>query len=157
LFDDTHVTIHFPPDTIIYTEPTIPPEINKEPRIETLAVRILCIHHKNVTINIPNLESRFLQATTKLRLNPPHIIIPPPIPINTKVHKHPNGINHHIHPNSFPPRHSNYPTSHTHTSQNSHHNTATSQMDHSPCLNNKAMDPGTQYKPDMAFGIHYLK
>jgi ribonuclease HI len=89
LFDDTHVTIHFPPDTIIYTEPTIPPEINKEPRIETLAVRILCIHHKNVTINIPNLESRFLQATTKLRLNPPHIIIPPPTPINTKVHKHP--------------------------------------------------------------------
>jgi hypothetical protein len=37
-FDDTHVIIHFPPDTIIYSEPTIPPELNKEPRIETLAV-----------------------------------------------------------------------------------------------------------------------
>jgi hypothetical protein len=25
IFDDTHVIIHFPPDTIIYSEPTIPP------------------------------------------------------------------------------------------------------------------------------------
>jgi hypothetical protein len=37
IFDDTHVIIHFPPDTIIYTEPTIPTELNKEPRIEILA------------------------------------------------------------------------------------------------------------------------
>jgi hypothetical protein len=37
-FDNTHVIIHFPPDTIIYTKPTIPPELNKEPRIEILAV-----------------------------------------------------------------------------------------------------------------------
>jgi hypothetical protein len=89
IFDDTHVTIHFSPYTIIYTEPTIPPELNKEPRIETLAVRILCIHHKNTTIDISNLESKLLQATTKLCINPPHIITPPPTPTNTKVHKHP--------------------------------------------------------------------
>jgi hypothetical protein len=38
IFDDTHVIIHFPPDTIRYTEPTIPHELNKEPCIETLAV-----------------------------------------------------------------------------------------------------------------------
>jgi hypothetical protein len=31
IFDDTHVIIHFPPDTITYTKPTIPPELNKEP------------------------------------------------------------------------------------------------------------------------------
>jgi hypothetical protein len=37
-FDDTHVNIHFAPNTITYTEPTIPPELNKEPRIETLAI-----------------------------------------------------------------------------------------------------------------------
>jgi hypothetical protein len=30
-----------------------------------------------------------IQATTKLRINPPHIITPPPTPTNTKVHKHP--------------------------------------------------------------------
>jgi ribonuclease HI len=88
-FDDTHVIIHFPPDTIIYTEPTIPPELNKEPRIETLAVRILCIHHKNTPIKVPNFESKFLQITTKLRINPPYILTPPPTPINTIVHKHP--------------------------------------------------------------------
>ena len=45
-FDDTHVIIYFLPDSIIYSEPTIPPKLNKEPRIETLALRILCIHHK---------------------------------------------------------------------------------------------------------------
>jgi hypothetical protein len=89
IFDDMHVTIHFPPDTITYTEPTIPLELNKEPRIETLAIQILCIHHKNTTIHIPNLESKLLQATTKLRINPPHIITSPPTPTNTKVYKHP--------------------------------------------------------------------
>jgi hypothetical protein len=63
IYDDTHVydDIHFPPDTITYTEPTIPPKLSKEPRIETLAVQILCIHHKNTTIEIPNLESKLLQ------------------------------------------------------------------------------------------------
>jgi hypothetical protein len=44
-FEDTHVSIYFTPGTIIYTKPTIPPELNKEPRIEPLAIRILCIHH----------------------------------------------------------------------------------------------------------------
>jgi hypothetical protein len=89
IFNDTHVIIHFPPDTIIYTEPTIPPELNKEPRTETLAVRILCIHHKNTTIDVPNLKSKLLQTTNKLQINPSYITTPPPTPINTKVHKHP--------------------------------------------------------------------
>jgi ribonuclease HI len=94
-----HVTIHFPPNTIIYIEPTIPPELNKEPRIETLAIQILCIHHKNTTIDIPNLESKLLQATTKLRINPPYIITPPPTPTNTKIHKHPK-----LNKSSYPPQ-----------------------------------------------------
>jgi hypothetical protein len=89
MLNDTHVIIHFPPDTILYTEPTIPPELNKDPRIETLAVCILCIHHKNTTIDIPNLKSKLLQITNKLQINPPHVTMPPPTPINTKVHKHP--------------------------------------------------------------------
>ena len=37
IFDDTHVILHFPLDTIIYIEPTIPTKLNKEPCIETLA------------------------------------------------------------------------------------------------------------------------
>jgi hypothetical protein len=88
-FEDTHVIIYFPPGSITYTEPTIPPELNKEPRIETLALRILCIHHKNTTINIPNLESNIRQITTKLQIIPSYIITSPPTPNNTKVHKHP--------------------------------------------------------------------
>jgi hypothetical protein len=50
IFENTHVIIYFPPNAIIYTEPTIPPKLNKEPHMEPLAVRILCIYHKN-TIN----------------------------------------------------------------------------------------------------------
>jgi hypothetical protein len=89
IFDDIHVIIHFPPDTIKYTKPTISLELNKETRIETLAVQILCIHHKNTTIEIPNLESKLLQITTKLQINPLYITTPPFTPIHTKVHKHP--------------------------------------------------------------------
>jgi hypothetical protein len=89
IFEDKHVIIHFPPDAITYIEPTIPPELNKEPRIEPLAIRIICIHHKNTTIHIPNLESKLLQITTKLQINPPYITTPPSTPMNTKVHKHP--------------------------------------------------------------------
>jgi hypothetical protein len=89
IFEDTHVIMYFPPDTIIYTEPTIPNDLNKEPRIETLAVRILCIHHKNTTIEIPNLKTNLLQITQKLQIKPTYITTPPPTPINTKVHKQP--------------------------------------------------------------------
>jgi hypothetical protein len=125
-FDDTHVFIHFPLDTIIYSEPTIPPELNKEPRIKTLAVRILCIHHKNATLGIPNLKSKILQSIDTLQIKPSYITIPPPTPINTKVHKHPkwnkssyppqfnppstlplpNFI--HIYQSKFPPQHCYY-------------------------------------------------
>jgi hypothetical protein len=88
-FDDTHVSIHFLPGTITYKEPTIPPEINKEPRKETLPIRILCIHHQNTEINIANLETKLLQITTNLNISPPYIKAPPPTPLHIKVHKHP--------------------------------------------------------------------
>jgi hypothetical protein len=88
-FDDTHVSIHFLLDTIIYKEPTIPPELNKEPRKETLAIRILCIHHQNTEINLADLETKLLQITTNLNINPLYIKAPPPTPLNVKVHKHP--------------------------------------------------------------------
>jgi hypothetical protein len=58
-FDDTHVSIHFLPGTIIYKESTIPPESNNEPRKETLSIRILCIHHQNTEINIADLETNY--------------------------------------------------------------------------------------------------
>ena len=45
-FFDSHIITHFKADTIIYDEPTIPPELRIEPRIESCDIRVLCIHHK---------------------------------------------------------------------------------------------------------------
>jgi hypothetical protein len=70
-FEDTHVSIHFPPYSIIYKEPTISPELNKEPRKETSSIRIFCIHHQNTEIHIAYLETKLLQITTNLNINPP--------------------------------------------------------------------------------------
>jgi hypothetical protein len=141
-FDDTHVIIHFPSDTIIYKEPTIPPELNKEPRIETLAVRILCIHHKNTTIEIPNFNSKLLQTTNKIQIKPTYITTPPPTPINTKVHKHPKWNKSSYPHNLIPLISPQYLTSHAYTNLNSRHNTATIQMDHLLHPNNKPMECG---------------
>jgi hypothetical protein len=88
-FDDIHVSIHFPPDTIIYREPTIPLKLNKEPRKETSSIRILYIHHQSTGINITNLETKLIQIITNLNVKPPYIKSPPPTPMNVKVHKHP--------------------------------------------------------------------
>jgi hypothetical protein len=93
-FDDTHVSIHFPPNTIIYREPTIPLELNKEPRKETSSIRILCIHHQSTGINITDLETKLIQITTNLNvkspyIKSPYIKSPTPTPMNVKVHKHP--------------------------------------------------------------------
>jgi hypothetical protein len=45
-FLDTHIIAHFAADTIIYEEPTIPPELNIT-RKELSTLQILCIHHQN--------------------------------------------------------------------------------------------------------------
>src|SRR5450759_5255757 len=102
IFDDTHVIIYFPPDSITYTEPTLPPELNKEPRLEPQALCILCIHHKNTTINIPNLESNIRQTTNEMQIYPLYISTPSPTPNHTKVHKHPKW-NKSPHPPQTPP------------------------------------------------------
>jgi hypothetical protein len=138
-------------------KPTIPPELNKEPRIETLAVRILFIHHKNTTLNIPNLKSKLLQSTNKIQINPSYIATPPPTPNNTKVHKHPkwNKLSYpsqlnpsntlplpdfpRIYQSKFQPQYCYY-TNGSFTPPN-----------------NKPMVSGTQHKLDMAFGTHYIK
>ena len=88
-FDDTHVSIYFVPDTITYIKPTILPKLKKEPHIEILAIRILCIHHKNTGIDIWDLKTILLQIIISLQISLPYIIPPSPIPTNTKVYKHP--------------------------------------------------------------------
>ena len=49
-FLDSHIITHFRADTITYEEPTIPPELRKEPRTQNHAIQIICIHHKNTPI-----------------------------------------------------------------------------------------------------------
>ena len=49
-FLDSHVITHFKADTIIYEEPTIPPELRIKPRTEGRAIYILCTHHKGTPI-----------------------------------------------------------------------------------------------------------
>jgi hypothetical protein len=52
-FPDTHLIAHFPPYTIIYNEPTIPPFRIKEPRVEVNTLNIFCIHNKQTPISYP--------------------------------------------------------------------------------------------------------
>ena len=50
-FPDTHVIAYFPPDTILYEEPTIPIHITKEPNKETVVLHIYYVHHKNHSLH----------------------------------------------------------------------------------------------------------
>jgi hypothetical protein len=48
--------------------------------------------HQTTEINIADaadLETKLLQITTNVKVNPPYIKAPPPTPLNVKVHKHP--------------------------------------------------------------------
>ena len=45
-FLDSHVITHFKADTITYDEPTTPPELRIEHRVENRDIHVLCIHHK---------------------------------------------------------------------------------------------------------------
>ena len=106
-FEDTHISIYFIPYTITYTKPTISLELNKEPCIKSLAIKILHIHYKNIKIDIEDLETKLLQITTNLQISPPYIKTLPPSPKNVKVHKHPkwNKTLHltHLHQTTPPP------------------------------------------------------
>ena len=85
-FQDTHVIIHIPADTITYEEPTIPTEMNK-PRVEPSTIHILCVHHNNN--NIGNIEQMNTLNTIFNNLHVPqvHTQIAPPTPPNTQVNK----------------------------------------------------------------------
>jgi hypothetical protein len=90
LFTDTgNLLITIPKTRLEWLWKQYDPELDKEPRKESLAIRILCIHHQNTEINIADLETKLLQITTNLNINLPYIKTPPPTPPNVKVHKHP--------------------------------------------------------------------
>ena len=80
---DTYVITNIPVDTTKYEEPTKPPEFT-EPRIEPLAIRILCVHHQNNSISTINTIKNICN-----NINISHTItqIAPPTPQNIAVNK----------------------------------------------------------------------
>ena len=49
LYQDSHITYHFPPNTMPYIEPTAPKE-NHKTRFEPNALQIIHIHHQDTTL-----------------------------------------------------------------------------------------------------------
>ena len=81
-FPDTHVMTHFAADTITYEEP-INPQSNKTPRIEPLAIRILCVHHQNQNFGTPNQINTLKTTIENLQISQHYVQITPPTPPNT--------------------------------------------------------------------------
>jgi hypothetical protein len=67
-FPDSHVITNFKADTIIYEEPTIPPELRIEPRTENCAIHVLYIHHKNMPIGAATYSQQMNEATNTLQI-----------------------------------------------------------------------------------------
>jgi hypothetical protein len=86
--NDTHIITYFLLDTIQYYEPTIPKELNRKPRNEPLAIKILYIHHKTTPIHTINLTPQMSQIAINPQITIPYINTPAASSINTKVHKH---------------------------------------------------------------------
>ena len=106
-FVDTHIIAHFAADTIIYEEPTIPPELNNT-RKELSTLRIFCIHHQNNHIGTFEQMNQLTDIANNLHILQIHTQIAPPTPLNTVVNpskrwaktKYPNTPNNnkHIYP-----------------------------------------------------------
>jgi hypothetical protein len=68
-FPDIHTILHFEADTLTYKEPTIPIELNKQPRKEPSAFNIYCIHHRSTTMFTLTHIHRIRQILTTLNIN----------------------------------------------------------------------------------------
>ena len=86
-FPYSHVISHFKADTIIYDEPTIPPELRTNPRTESHDIRILCIHHKHTSPGSCEYANRMNTISTTLKIPTSFNTLAPPTPINTLVNK----------------------------------------------------------------------
>ena len=82
-----HVITHFKADTIIYDEPTIPPELRIEPRIESRDIRVLCIHHKTTSLGPREYASRMDTIGNTLQIPNVFNTTAPSTPINTSINR----------------------------------------------------------------------
>ena len=67
-FPYSHVITRFKADTIIYVEPTIPPELRMEPRTKKRGIHVLCIHHKNMPIESKTYNLQMDDIANTLRI-----------------------------------------------------------------------------------------
>ena len=86
-FPNSHIITHFKADTITYEEPTIPPELRNEPRIENHAIQIICIHHKNTSIGTETFAQQMKNIANTLHIPEMVCQIAPPIPPDTPVNR----------------------------------------------------------------------
>ena len=86
-FPDSHVITHFNADTVTYDEPTIPPELQIEPRTESSDIRILCVHHKTMHVGPTNYAGQMHNIATSLQIPTKFHTTAPPTPINTSVNR----------------------------------------------------------------------
>jgi hypothetical protein len=86
-FPDTHVIAHFPPNMIAYEEPTIPTHLNIEPRTETAALHLYCIHHKNSPISTQLHNHALHTILGELNIQQTQLLLAPPIPLPIQVNK----------------------------------------------------------------------
>src|SRR5665213_608406 len=83
-FPDTHVIAHFAADTIMYEEPTIPPELNTT-RKEPSTIQILCVHHQNNNIGTAEQMKLINDAANNLQILQSYTQIAPPTPPNITI------------------------------------------------------------------------
>ena len=86
-FLDSHVITHFKVYTITYDEPTIPPELRIEPRIECRDIHVLCIHHKTSRLETREYARHMDILGTTLQITSIFYTIVPPTPLNTPVNR----------------------------------------------------------------------
>ena len=84
-FQDSHVIAHLKADTITYEEPTIPSELRIEPRTESRAIHILCIHHKGTPTRSEGYTQQMYNIVNALQLPAMFTQSAPPTPQDTPV------------------------------------------------------------------------
>ena len=89
-FPDSHVITHFKADTITYDEPTIPPELQIDPRTESRDITILCIHHKTTSVGPTNYARTMYNIATSLQIPTSYHTTANPTPMNTPVNRSKN-------------------------------------------------------------------
>ena len=86
-FPYSHVITHFKTNIITYKEPTIPPKVRIEPRMQNHAIHILYIHHKNTPFGFDVYTYQMNIIANTLQIIVMFTQIVPPTPSDTTVNR----------------------------------------------------------------------